>query len=283
MFLSFAVSGVAGFGLLAFLLAQGRPGGGHRTDLSQPALIVDNGGWEGAPFWDGSGAHAGALLGDVLHDPYQSGGLGTPPHIRVVAGLIHKAHLGVLYVDEIGTLERHTQQQLLTAIQDGEFAITGQSETSAGAMVRTAPVPCRFLLVAAGNKETVAGLHPALRSRIRGYGYEVLLRETMPDSPANRYKLAIFVAQEVGKDGRIPPFHRSGLEEIIGEARRMAGSQGGLTLRLRDLGGLVRAAGDLAAEEGSPLVESRHVLKALAAIRSMERRLSESKTTNQGS
>jgi len=37
-----------------------------------PKLIVDNYGKKTAPFYDATGAHAGALLGDVLHDPFQS-------------------------------------------------------------------------------------------------------------------------------------------------------------------------------------------------------------------
>ena len=32
-----------------------------------------------------------------------SGGLGTPAHERVVAGMIHKANMGVLFIDEIAT------------------------------------------------------------------------------------------------------------------------------------------------------------------------------------
>ena len=49
-------------------------------------------------------------------------------------------------------------------------------------------------------------MHPALRSRIRGYGYEVYLNEKMKDTPENRLKLAQFIAQEVKKDGKIPHF-----------------------------------------------------------------------------
>ena len=124
-----------------------------------PKLLIDNAEKERAQFYDGTGAHAGALLGDILHDPYQSGGLGTPPHERVVAGLIHKAHQGVLFVDEIGTLKQETQQNLLTALQEGKFPITGQSEFSAGAMVRTDPVQCGFILVAAGNMGNIKDMH----------------------------------------------------------------------------------------------------------------------------
>ena len=65
------------------------------------------------------------------------------------AGAIHRSNGGVLFIDEINTLDPHSQQNLLTALQEGEFPITGQSERSSGAMVGTEPVPCRFVMVAA--------------------------------------------------------------------------------------------------------------------------------------
>ncbi len=73
---------------------------------------------------------------------HNSGGLGTPAHLRVESGLIHKSSGGVLFLDEIATLSYKSQQELLSAIQDKKFAITGQSENSSGAMTRTEPVPC---------------------------------------------------------------------------------------------------------------------------------------------
>ena len=200
-----------------------------RTSIMIPKLLVSNENNITAPFIDATGAHAGALLGDVRHDPYQSGGLGTPAHERVEAGMIHKASKGVLYVDEIGTMHMKTQQELLTAMQEKKYSITGQSETSSGAMVRSQAVPCDFVLVASGNLKVLEGMHIALRSRIRGYGYEVFMKDSMPDTPENRDKLVQFVAQEVEKDGRIPHFSREAGAEIIREAQRRAGKKDSLT------------------------------------------------------
>ena len=245
------------------------------TKLPEPKVIVDNSAMQRAPFVDATGAHAGALLGDVLHDPLQSGGLGTPAHLRVQAGAIHRAHNGVLFIDEVSTLDPHSQQELLSAMQEKKYPITGQSEKSSGAMVRTTPAPCDFVLVAAGNTETVQRMHPALRSRIRGYGYEVYMNDTIPDTKENRQKLARFVAQEVTKDGKIPHFSASAVEEIIMEARKRAGSKGKLTLVLRDLGGLIRAAGDIALEELAPLVEASHVNRAKTLARSLEQQIAD--------
>ena len=228
-----------------------------------------------AAFVDATGTHAGALLGDVRHDPFQSGGLETPAHDRVEAGAIHKAHRGVLYIDEINLLRIESQQSLLTAIQEGEFSISGQSERSAGAMTKTEPVPCDFVLVAAGNLDAIKGMHPALRSRIRGYGYEVYVNSTIPDSQENREKLVRFIAQEVAKDEKIGHFSREAIGEIIHEAQRRSGRQSHLSLRLRELGGLVRVAGDIASELGDEKVTAEHVVKAKKIAKPLEQQIAD--------
>ncbi len=204
-----------------------------------------------------------------------SGGLGTPAYERIIPGKIHKANGGVLFIDEIGNLEPQSQQELLTALQEKKYPITGQSERSSGAMVITESVPADFIMVAAGNLPSIEHMHPALRSRIRGYGYEVYINEMMDDTAENRKKIVQFVAQEVIKDKKIPHFSKDAVEEIIREARKMAGTGGKLTVRLRELGGLVRAAGDLALEEGAALAEREHVLKAKKFARPLEQQLAD--------
>ncbi len=204
-----------------------------------------------------------------------SGGLGTPAHERLIPGMIHRASGGVLFIDEVSTLQPHSQQELLSAMQEKKYPITGQSERSSGAMTRSEPVECDFILVAAGNLETVQHMHPALRSRIRGYGYEVYMNNTMDDTPENRDKLAIFVAQEVEKDGKIPHFTKDAVELIIDEARKMASTSGKLTVRLRELGGLVRAAGDLALEDSAKFVEPKHVHNARKLSRTLEQQIAD--------
>ena len=271
----FAASFVGSFLFLAAFVIFLNLGKRMEGKVRIPKLIVDNFKKKQAPFYDATGAHAGALLGDVLHDPFQSGGLGTPAHERVVAGMIHKSHMGVLFVDEIATLEPATQQELLSAMQEKRFAITGQSERSAGAMVRTEAVPCDFILVAAGNYETVKQMHPALRSRIRGYGYEVYMKDTFPDTEENRNKLIVFTAQEVAKDGKIPHFSKEAVDDIIEEAKRRANRKGHLTLRLRDLGGLIRAAGDLASEQKASQVTAKHVKDAKNLARTLEQQIAD--------
>ena len=240
-----------------------------------PKLLVNNGARDQAPFMDATGFHAGALLGDVRHDPFQSGGFETPPHELVEAGAIHLAHGGVLFIDEVSTLSMESQQSLLTAIQERRFSVSGRSLGSSGAMVRSDAVPCDFIVVLAGNMQDVKKMHPALRSRVRGYGYEIYMKEMMPDTADNRVKLAQFVAQEIRKDGKIPHFSPEAVDAIIAEAKGRAGAPDQLTSHLRELGGLVRAARDLARREESLLVQAQHVRDARDYVKTLEEQMSE--------
>ena len=238
-----------------------------------PKLLVGQRPRGQAPFIDATGAHEGSLLGDVRHDPFQSGGLETPSHERVEPGDIHRAHKGVLFIDEIATLGKKMQVDLLTALQEKKYPITGRSERSAGAMVKTTPAPCDFVLVVAGNVQTLREVHPALRSRVQGYGYEVYMNDTLPDTKENEEHLVRFIAQEVVKDKKIPHFSASGIAEMIRVAKKRANRKGHLTLRLRELGGLIRAAGDLAREEKAKLVDNKHVKNAMKSAKTLENQL----------
>jgi Lon-like ATP-dependent protease len=266
-------------------------------DSRIPKLLVRHERDDKPPFVDATGNLAGSLLGDVRHDPFQSGGMETPAHDRVEAGAIHKSNGGVLFIDEINLLRLEEQQALLTALQEKQLPISGRSERSSGALTTTEPVPCDFILVAAGNLDALQGMHPALRSRIRGYGYEVFVNSDMPDSARNRRRVIRFIAQEVANEmGKksgfpIPHFDRSSIAVLLRESQRRAGRRGKLTLRLRELGGLVRVAGDLACADGSEFASAHHVLRARdiakpleqqVADRMIERRMDYSMIVNSG-
>ena len=230
------------------------------------------------PFVLATGASETELLGDVRHDPYGGHqGLGTPAYERVIPGSIHEAHEGVLFVDEISHLGE-LQRFILTAMQDKEFPITGRNPQSAGASVKVDHVPCDFILVAACNIQDLENILSPLRSRIIGGGYEVLVDVAMADNDANRAKYAQFVAQEITMDGHIPHATIGAVEAVVNEGRSRAKKDkqlNSLTLRLRELGGLIRAAGDLAVMEDAPLITEDHIKRALKRARPAEDQIRE--------
>ena len=251
-------------------------------DANIPKLLIKHEREDEPPFVDATGTLAGALLGDVRHDPFQSGAdLATPAHERVEPGAVHRANKGVLYIDEIRMLRMEEQQALLVAMQEKELSISGRSERSSGALTKSEPVPTDFILIAAGNLDSVQNMHPALRSRIRGYGYEVYVNTDMRDTERNRRRLIRFIAQEVrnelkkGSGRPIPHFDRSSISLILKEAQRRSGRRGKLSLRLRELGGLVRIAGDLAAEEGVEMTRAEHVTRARMIAKPLEQQVAD--------
>ena len=263
--------------MFGYMFIRGRLGASDEGRI--PKVLVKHDPNELPPFVDATATLSGSLLGDVRHDPFQSGGMETPAHDRVEPGAIHRAHKGVLYIDEVNLLRLEEQQALLTAMQERAFPISGRSERSSGALTKTEPVPCDFILIAAGNLDAIQGMHPALRSRIRGYGYEVYVNSEMPDTSKNRRRLIRFIAQEVVRDmntsREIPHFDKSAVSMVLREAQRRSGRRGKLSLRLRELGGLVRIAGDLASEDGSAFTTSAHVLGARNIAKPLEQQVAD--------
>lgn len=213
-----------------------------------------------------SGASPVELLGDVKHDPYGSAeSLGLAAHHRVVPGAMHEAHEGILYIDEIAALGSY-QSHLLTAMQDRVYSISGHNPLSSGAAVRVDDVPCDFILFASCNAENLVNILAPLRSRIRGYGYEVMLDSWIEKSEETSNDIVRFVSQTVEEDGRIPHLTVDALEIVLNLAEEMAvrldNVRDSFTLRLRELGGLVRIAGDLAVQDNCDLVVPDHVQRA---------------------
>ena len=229
-------------------------------------------------FVQASGGTETELLGDIRHDPY--GGhqnLGTAAYQRVVPGAVHDSHEGVLFIDELSTLG-DIQRHILTAMQDKMFPVVGRNPMSSGAAVRVEGVPCDFIFVGACNINDLKHIIPPLRSRIRGDGYEVLMNAYMDDTPENEQKICQFIAQEIMKDGKIPHADRDAVMLILEEARVIAkriDNAKGLTLRLRNLAGIIKMAGDMAITEKKEFIEKSHVQRAIKEARPIEEKIKE--------
>ncbi len=239
-------------------------GGAKATKV--PKLIVDNS-KKVAPFIDATGHGSAQLFGSIAWDPLQTGGLGTPEHQRVTAGEIHRAHLGILYIDEIKNMAPDEAITLLTVLEDGQLPITMRSRLSgaggtAAMAVATEPVPCMCFLVGAGNFDSIGQVHPALMDRIYGYGKVVRMNNDMPNNVENRRKYVQFIAQEVSRF-RLHHFTREACEEIVDEGRRRSNKNDALSTKFRPMISIVKTAATLAMNEGLDVVEKRHVREAI--------------------
>ena len=237
--------------------------GSQQTDV--PKLIVDNCSGH-APFVDATGHRSAQLFGSIAWDPYQTGGLGTPEHQRVTAGDVHRASLGILYIDEIKNLDPEEAVTLLTVLEDGRLPITLRGRwhggDTAAMAVSTEPVPAITFLVGAGNFDSIGQIHPALMDRIYGYGKVVRMNNDMPNTIENRRKYVQFIAQEIKRFNLIP-FSREACEEIVEEGRRRSNKRDALTTKFRPLISIIKTAATLAMNEDCKVVERRHVREAI--------------------
>ena len=239
------------------------PGIGGAQQSNVPKLIVDNSS-KRAPFIEATGHRSSQLFGDIAWDPYQTGGLGTPEHQRVTAGDVHRACLGIIYIDEVKNLDPSEVVTLLTVLEDGQLPITARGRLHGGTAalaVSTEPVPCMCFLVGAGNFDSVSQIHPALMDRIYGYGKVVRMNNDMPNTVENRRKYVQFIAQEVHRFHLIP-FSRGACEEIVDEGRRRSNKRDALTTKFRPLISIIKTAATLAMNEETKIVERKHVMEA---------------------
>lgn len=247
-------------------VGNNQEGIGGASSSKAPKLLVDNSS-ERAPFIDATGHGSSQLFGSIAWDPYQTGGLGTPEHQRCTAGDVHRAHLGILFIDEIKNLIGMEVITLLTVLEDGQLPIALRSQyhggDTAAMAVATEPVPCMFFLVAAGNLDSLKQIHPALLDRIYGYGKVVYMNNEMSATPENRRKYIQFMAQEI-KRFNLLPFSRDACVAIIEEAARRSGRNDQLTCKFRPMIGAIKTASVLARNEKCELVERRHVEEALS-------------------
>jgi len=239
-------------------------GGGGAETTDAPKLIVDNSDGK-AKFIDATGNSTQQLFGSISWTPF--GTAGPPEHQRVVAGAVHRAFLGILYIDEIKNLHREEATTLLTVLEDGQLPITlrsslGGAGGSAEMSVATEPVPCLNFLVAAGNFDSIPQIHPALMDRIQGYGKIVRMNNEMPNNVENRRKYVQFISQEI-KRFDLVPFSREACIEIICEGRRKSGFRDKLTTRFRPMISVIKTSAILAINEGKQIVEKRHVKEAI--------------------
>jgi len=248
-----------------FGMMGGAKGIGGAKATNVPKLVVDNS-QKTAPFIDATGHGSAQLFGSIAWDPLQTGGMGTPEHQRVSAGDVHRAHMGILYIDEIKNLKPTGAVTLLTVLEDGQLPITLRSRwdegNTAAMAVATEPVPCMCFLVGAGNFDSIGQLHPALMDRIYGYGKVVRMNNDMANTLENRRKYVQFIAQEVSRF-HLMPFSREACEEIVDEGRRRSNKSDGLTTRFRPMISIVKTAAILAMKEGCRSIERKHVKDAI--------------------
>ena len=254
------------------------------------------------------------MKGGFRHDPYQSGNLHTPCHKRAYLGahatapIIYIDELKTLIKMDYMADLLEIMQNKKYILEGGKNAGSGAADRSEN------PLRADNIIVACCNHDTLAFLQEegdgAFLSRIEDKGEIVQMESSVAETTESVRHVAQYIKQEIvnlEKDfrrswgeviahegyesvrrrseqifGRRLPadfrlqereFSRHAVMEIVKELRCRA-ADGKLSSILRPINGIIKSAEFEAILENSPLVEPKHVRKALEEHLSLEGSLS---------
>ncbi|KPJ98892.1 MAG: hypothetical protein AMK71_10675, partial [Nitrospira bacterium SG8_35_4] len=141
------------------------------------------------------------MKGGFRHDPYQSGNLQTPIHLRSFLGAHAKAP--IIYIDELKTLIRtRYMSSLLEIMQNKKYILEGGKDTGSGAADRSENhLKADNIIIACCNHDTLRHLQEegdgAFLSRIEDKGEIVHMESSVPETAENIMQVAQYIKQEI--------------------------------------------------------------------------------------
>ena len=254
------------------------------------------------------------MKGGFRHDPYQSGNLQTPIHQRTFLGaharapIIYIDELKTLIRTKYMSSLLEIMQNKKYILEGGRTSGSGAADRSENHLIAD------NIIIACCNQDTLMYLQEegdgAFLSRIEDRGEIIHMESSVPETPKSIQEVAQYIKQEIinleedlkrtwseiikkegmegvrrrsqeiygrplpeGFDLRIREFSRDAIAEIIKELRCRS-SDRRLSCILRPINGIIRTAELEAIMENSPMVEPRHIRKAVSEHLSLEGEIS---------
>ncbi|OGF26815.1 hypothetical protein A2331_05670 [Candidatus Falkowbacteria bacterium RIFOXYB2_FULL_34_18] len=143
------------------------------------------------------------MKGGFRHDPYQSGGLGTPAHKRAFLGAHAKSP--IIYIDELRTLlESGYMSHLLEIMQNKSYILEGGGDQSTGSGAADKSqdrLRAENIIIACCNHDVLNYLieksDGAFLSRIEDKGEVIELNSSVPETEKNIEAVTQYIKQEV--------------------------------------------------------------------------------------
>ncbi|MED0680755.1 ATP-binding protein [Aneurinibacillus thermoaerophilus] len=239
-------------------------------------VLVDNSGTSGAPVIFESNPTHYNLFGRI---EYRSTfGTMTTDFTMIKPGSLHMANGGYLIV-QVGELLRNplAWHVLKRVLKTEKLRIETPAEeygliATSGLKPEAIPLDVKVILI--GSPYVYYLLSELDEDFHKLFKVKVEFDTDMKKDGRKYREFAASVRNYCEKEGLLP-FHRSALAELMDYSTRLAGDQRKLTARFHDVNRLLVEASFWAEEEGSPVVEARHVRQALAEQEYRANRLDE--------
>ena len=226
-------------------------------------VLVDHDGRQGRPVVEETHPTPERLLGtlEILRD--RDGGI-VATHGRLRAGALHRADGGFLLINAVELInEEGAFAALRRSLRSGQVAFEIGRSQDGPPPLQPEPMPLDVTVVLVGP--------PALREQLVANDPEflklfkivALFDDRIDVSRETVLGQASFLARVVREENLVP-FGAAAAARVVEQMARLAGGNGKLSTRFRMLADFCREASWVAREEKAPLVEPRHVDRALA-------------------
>jgi len=237
-------------------------------DLTRYAVnvLVDNGGLKGSPCLFESNPTYYNLFGRIEHRFHMGAALTDFTMIR--AGALHRANGGYLVVNALDLLRNlFSYDALKRALRNGEVRIEDvweQYRLVSMAAMKPEPIPLDVKVILIGSPEIYYLLYNLDEEYRELFKVKADFDTRMERTDENVDRYAAFVAAKVREES-LRHFDPSGVARLVDYGCRIAGHQGKLTSRFRDVADLIREADYWAGKAGAPVVSGEHVDRAWEA------------------
>ena len=193
-------------------------------------------------------------------------GMATTDFSLIKAGSLHKANGGYIVIDAIDLLRNiFSYETLKRALRNGEIKMEDvweQYRAISTSTLKPEAIPLDVKVILIGNPHLYYLLYNLDEEYRELFKVKADFDSRMEKDDETIRQYAAFVASTC-KQEKFLPFDKSGVAKIVEHGSRLAGHQEKLSSKFSDIADVIREAHYWAKKEGSDLVRSGHVDKAL--------------------
>ncbi len=228
-------------------------------------LIVDNGGFDGAPVVILANPSYSNLFGAIEKET-RYGGLRTD-FTMIRPGALHNANGGYLVIPAMELLSSpHIYQALKRTLEHNEIVIEEPPESGSIFVVKSLhpePIPLDMKVILIGEDEIYRELYDKDPEFRQLFKVKAEFDITMERTPENIIVFGSFICMIHQKEG-FRPLRVDAIAEVIDYSSRLAESQAKLSIRFDIISDIISEANFYASEEGSITIEKGHIKQALS-------------------
>lgn len=193
-------------------------------------------------------------------------GMALTDFSMIKAGSLHRANGGYIVINVLDLLRNiFSYDALKRALRNREIKIEDvweQYRLLSTTALKPEPIPLNIKVILVGNPYIYYLLYNLDEEYRELFKVKADFDSRMERTPENVEKYAFFIAN-VQKEENLLPLDKGAVAKIVEFGSRLAGHQNKLSTRFSEIADLIRESHYWAKRQGSPIVKTEHIIKAI--------------------